>query len=113
PGTTPLVASLTNRLAAAIWRRCSSVSEREPAPTQSDRDDMKEMRMRQMRHGWSRLVALIAVVAILATTSPLLAQGDAFDPESFDVGLELAAEGFSEPLLATHAGDERLFVVER
>ncbi len=43
----------------------------------------------------------------------MFAQGDGFEPEAFDVGLELTADGFNEPLFATHAGDERLFVVER
>jgi glucose/arabinose dehydrogenase len=66
-----------------------------------------------MRHGWSTVIALIAVVAILATTSPVAAQDQAFEPEAFDVGLELKADGLNEPLFVTHSGDERLFVLER
>jgi glucose/arabinose dehydrogenase len=56
---------------------------------------------------------MIAVVAILVTASPALAQDGGFEPAAFDVGLEPVTDGFNEPLFITHAGDERLFVLER
>lgn len=62
-----------------------------------------------------RSIRLIIAIATLLTVSPALAaaQETAFDPATFDVGLETTAEGFDQPLFVTHAGDERLFVVER
>ena len=58
------------------------------------------------------------LIHILLAVTPLVpvlgaAQDSTFDPATFDVGLEPVASGFSEPLFVTHAGDERLFVVER
>ena len=60
------------------------------------------------------LLAFIALI-LLAGTPPAVTQGDVgtFDPATFDVGLEETAKGFENPLFVTHAGDERLFVVEQ
>ncbi len=65
---------------------------------------------------WSRFTGIVFAFIVLVT-GPLLiaatAQEGAFDPAAFDVGLEPVAEGFAAPLYVTHAGDERLFVVEQ
>jgi glucose/arabinose dehydrogenase len=63
--------------------------------------------------GTRLFVSLIGLVAMLASVAPGAAQDAAFDPATFDVGLEEVATGFNEPLFVTHAGDDRLFVVER
>jgi glucose/arabinose dehydrogenase len=72
-------------------------------------------RMPRVR-AWSRFTGSLLALVILAT-GPLAiattAQETAFDPAAFDVGLEPVAEGFAAPLYVTHAGDERLFVVEQ
>ncbi len=60
-----------------------------------------------------RLGAILGAIAILAAPGVGLVQSDPFDSASFDVGLEPVATGFEQPLFVTHAGDERLFVVER
>ena len=59
------------------------------------------------------LWTLVAMAMFLAVPGSGVAQDTGFDPGSFDVGLEPVATGFNEPLFVTHAGDERLFVVER
>ena len=58
-------------------------------------------------------VIVLVLVLSLVGQAAALAQVDTFDPAAFDVGLEPVAEGFTEPLFLTHAGDDRLFVVEK
>jgi len=41
------------------------------------------------------------------------AQDAAFDPATFDIGLDPVADGFTDPVYVTSAGDDRLFVLER
>ena len=50
-----------------------------------------------------------------ATQTPAVRQQTPFDPGAFRLGLERVAEGFSQPVYVTHAGDGsgRLFVLER
>ncbi len=65
---------------------------------------------------WSPLVSTLFAFIVIATVPLALvttAQEFAFDPATFDVGLEPVAEGFENPLFVTHAGDDRLFVVEQ
>ena len=71
---------------------------------------------RRMPHvrAWSRFTGILLAFFIIATGSlAIAAQAPAFDPTTFDVGLEPVAEGFEAPLYATHAGDDRLFVLEQ
>ena len=70
--------------------------------------------MRPTTHPVHVLSALLIALAMLLPM-PVHAQDNAFDPESFDFGLELVADGFSEPLFLTHANDGsgRLFVLEK
>lgn len=66
---------------------------------------------------WSGPFSILFAFILLAPSplglAPLAAQESAFDPAAFDVGLEPVAEGFEAPLYVTHAGDDRLFVVEQ
>jgi glucose/arabinose dehydrogenase len=65
-------------------------------------------------HAFLLTIALVLVPLIGSTG--VAAQGTpAFDPASFDIGLEEVASGFTDPLYVTTAGDEteRLFVVEQ
>lgn len=57
----------------------------------------------------------LGLALIVLVTGPLsvAAQDSAFDPAAFDLGLEPVAGGFEAPLYVTHAGDDRLFVVEQ
>jgi len=67
-----------------------------------------------MTTAFHRMASLAAVLAMLTTLGlTATAQDEPFDPAGFDVGLETVAEGFDQPLFVTHAGDDRLFVVER
>lgn len=70
-----------------------------------------------MQMGYRGKSILIAILMTLGMLMPgpvgITAQNDAFDPTSFDVGLQPVADGFEQPTLVTHAGDERLFVVEQ
>ncbi len=58
-------------------------------------------------------VTLIGMLFLIAGPAQVLAQDESFDPAAFDVGLETVASGFDRPLFVTHAGDDRLFVVEK
>lgn len=62
-----------------------------------------------------RLVAGLMMMLPVLVNAPVAAQATAFDPASFDVRLELVADGFAQPLFLTDAGDGsgRLFVVEK
>ena len=51
-----------------------------------------------------RSLKIVAIMAIAAVNSPNI---------SSQITTEIYAEGFSSPVSLTHAGDERLFVVER
>lgn len=66
------------------------------------------------QRSWSLLFSF-GFTFLLLVTGPFagVAQDAAFDPAAFDVGLEPVAEGFENPLFVTHAGDERLFVLEQ
>ncbi|MDQ3655897.1 MAG: PQQ-dependent sugar dehydrogenase, partial [Chloroflexota bacterium] len=66
------------------------------------------------KHPWSPVTCFgFAFLLLLTGPLPVVAQESAFDPAAFDVGLEPVAEGFAAPLYVTHAGDDRLFVVEQ
>jgi glucose/arabinose dehydrogenase len=63
---------------------------------------------------WSMMMLVLPMVIAPAVATAQEGSG-AFDPETFDIGLELVAEGFAEPLFVTDANDDsgRLFVVEK
>ncbi len=56
---------------------------------------------------------IVALAVLLLLPLGAFTQAAAFDPAAFDVGLDPVADGFTEPVFATNAGDDRLFVVER
>lgn len=56
---------------------------------------------------------LMTLGMLLPATMPVSAQDDAFDPGTFDVGLQFVADGFDRPVQIANAGDDRLFVVEQ
>lgn len=63
-----------------------------------------------------RLVTGVVMVLSMLVVSPAAAQETpVFDPATFEVGLELVAGGFAQPLFVADAGDGsgRLFVVEK
>lgn len=63
-----------------------------------------------------RLLTGIVMVLPMLWSAPVAAQSTpVFDPGSFDVGVELVADGFAQPLFVTDANDDsgRLFVVEK
>ncbi|HWV22841.1 MAG TPA: PQQ-dependent sugar dehydrogenase [Thermomicrobiales bacterium] len=63
-----------------------------------------------------RLVTGVMLLLPMLLVAPVSAQATpVFDPASFDLGLELVADGFAQPLFVTDAGDDsgRLFVVEK
>ena len=72
--------------------------------------------MTSARGSFVRLIAaLVALIASFGAVPATRGQDTAFDPASFDVGLELVAEGFDQPLFVTEPddGSGRLFVVEK
>ena len=58
---------------------------------------------------------LLAPMALAPAFGSAQDTGAVFDPAGFDVGLELVADGFNQPLFVTDANDgsDRLFVVEK
>jgi len=69
--------------------------------------------MVSLRNRIVRLGATFGVFAVIAIPAIGIAQDAPFDPAAFDVGFEPVAAGFDQPVFVTHAGDDRLFVVER
>lgn len=55
----------------------------------------------------------LVTLSVVLGSAGTLAQGGTFEPSTFDVGLDPVVEGLADPVFVTHAGDERLFVVER
>jgi glucose/arabinose dehydrogenase len=63
---------------------------------------------------WSMMMLVLPMVIAPAVATAQESSGT-FDPETFDIGLELVAEGFAQPLFVTDANNDsgRLFVVEK